>query len=483
MIFRDALMVSQMWSLVLGRNLMNTDQNAYNLVRPENITMIAARFERLPFTRYQLTLFLIIATAWFFDSIDLGALTFLLGSIKEEFQLNTAQAGLLSSMSFLGMFIGASLAGMAADRFGRKTVFQISMLFWGFGSLLCGISPNVTWLGFARVIVGFGMGMEFPVAQALASEIAPANNRGRYIAILEGFWPIGFIAAGLIAFAILPIGGWRAVFIIEGLPALFVFVVRRFVPESPRWLVAHGQIERAETVMTEIEQNVQKRFGSKPLPSPTPLTLENAAPQPFRLAFLDIWSGIYVRRTIMLWILWFFALLGYYGLTTWLSALLQQSGYPATKSVYYTVLISLAGIPGFLTAAWLIEVWGRKYIIATLLLGGAVASYFYGTASDQTYLIAFGLAMQFCLFGMWSVLYAYTPELYPTRARATGAGCASAVGRLGALLGPYVVGIILPIFGEPGVFALGAGAFVVAALTVLFLGEETKAKIVEHIAQ
>ena len=118
-----------------------------------------------------------------------------------------------------------------------------------------------------------------------------------------------------------------------------------------------------------------------------------------------------------------------------------------------------------------------------MLLGSAVAAYFYGHAATQTQLVIYGLAMQFFLFGMWSVLYAYTPEIYPTRARATGAGCASAIGRIGALIGPYAVGVILPSVGSDGVFALGAGSFALAAASVAFLGIETKGKSLEAISQ
>jgi putative MFS transporter len=195
-----------------------------------------------------------------------------------------------------------------------------------------------------------------------------------------------------------------------------------------------------------------------------------------------LFSGIYAKRTAMLWTLWFFALLGFYGLTTWLGALLQAKGFPVTKSVFYTILISLAGIPGFLFSAWLVEAWGRKGTLALNLIGGAVACYFYGGASDQAQLIIFGLCMQFFLFGMWSALYAYTPELYPTAVRATGTGFASAIGRIGSLIGPTVIGLILPTAGQGGVFALGAGAFVIAALAVLILGEETRGRMLEHIS-
>jgi putative MFS transporter len=184
----------------------------------------------------------------------------------------------------------------------------------------------------------------------------------------------------------------------------------------------------------------------------------------------------------MLWSLWFFALLGYYGLTTWLGALLQRNGFSMTQSIEYTLGISLAGIPGFVLVSVLIEKLGRKVLCIATLLGGAATAYLYGTASSFHQVIGFGLAMQFCLFAMWSVLYAYTAELYPTHARATGAGFASSVGRVGSLIGPILVGVLLPRIGQSGIFALGALSFVVAALVVGVLGREPKALWVEEVA-
>src|SRR5579864_278884 len=439
---------------------------------------IAARLERLPLTSYQRGLFAIIATAWFFDSMDLGALTFVLGPIKQTFGLSTSETGLLSSMSFLGMFVGAASAGLLADRFGRTRVFQVSMIFWGLGSILCGLAPTVQALGAARILLGFGMGMEFPVAQSMVSEIIPARQRGRYIALLEGFWPLGFIASGLLCFAVLSVADWHWVFILQGIPAIFVLIVRRYVPESPRWLASHGDAAGAERVMSEIESRVSQKLGGAALPAPAPEKVEMRTPQ----GLATLFSAGYGRRTVMLWCLWFFALLGFYGLTTWLGALLQAKGFPVTKSVYYTILISLAGIPGFLTAAWSIEALGRKLTLICALLGAAIACYFYGGAADQTTLIIAGLCMQFCAFGMWSALYAYTPELYPTPVRATGTGFASAIGRIGSLIGPSLIGFILPTAGQSGVFALGAGAFILAALVVLVLGEETRGRTLEAIS-
>src|SRR5580704_1177283 len=231
-----------MASLDVARGAAADGLLASGSARTAQAADIAARLERLPLTSYQRGIFGIIATAWFFDSMDLAALTFVLGSIRQTFQLSTAEAGLLSSMSFLGMFLGAASAGLLADRFGRTRVFQVSMIFWGLGSILCGLSPTVQTLAAARILLGFGMGMDFPVAQSMVSEMIPAGQRGRYIALLEGFWPLGFICSGLLSFAVLSFADWHWVFILQGIPAIFVLIVRRYVPESPRWLASRGDI-------------------------------------------------------------------------------------------------------------------------------------------------------------------------------------------------------------------------------------------------
>lgn len=443
--------------------------------------LIAARLERLPMTSFQRTIFIIIATAWLFDSIDLGSLTFVLGSIRKAFNLTAAETGYLSSMSFVGMLIGAALSGIAADRFGRKVVFQVSMIFWGLGSLWCAFAPDAIALGYARLLLGFGMGMEFPVALAIVSEFLPTRNRGRYLAILEGFWPFGFISAGVLSLVLLQYFDWRSVFLAQAIPALFLFVIRLLVPESPRWLMDHGHPSEADKVMRGIEAKVSARLGGRPLPAPQPQPASARKERGF--SFFEIWKPPYASRTVMIWLTWFFALLGFYGLTTWLGALLQDAGFSVSKSVGYTLLISLAGIPGFATAAVLVEYWGRKPTCVLMLLGSAAAAYLYGHSPSLMLLIIFGLMMQFFSFGMWSVLYAYTPELYPTRARATGAGCASAVGRVGSLIGPSLIGVILPSLGRGGVFALGAGSFAIAAVVVLLLGIETKGKSLEALSQ
>lgn len=441
---------------------------------------IVARIERLPLSSYQRGVFLIIATAFLFDTMDTAALAYMLGTIRGELALTATQTGLLASSSLLGMLFGAAIAGAASDRFGRKPVFQASMVVWGLGSLMCGLSSGYLGLLGWRVVLGVGMGMELPIALALVAEFMPTKSRGKYTAILEGFLPIGFVLVGLLVYFMMPVVGWRGIFIILAVPALFLLVIRRLVPESPRWLEATGQFTEANEVMATIESRVMRAMQRTVLP-PTPaasVLVRLHTGRTWHASFSDLWRPEYARRTAMLWMVWFLTLLGFYGLTSWIAALLQSSGYDVSRSILYTVYMSLAGIPGFLFAAWLLEAWGRKPACIGFLLGSAVSAFVYGQCASNRLpieqVIAAGVVMQFCLFGMWSVIYTYTPELYPTRSRATGSGMASSVGRIGSIFGPYGIGLLLPTTGQTGAFAIGACCFLLAAATIYALGSETK---------
>lgn len=448
---------------------------------------VAGRLERLPMSGHQRKIFAIIASAWLVDQIDVALLTFLLGALIKEFGLSPEQAGLLAAMTFLGQLVGNIVAGTTADLFGRKVVFQATMIVWGLASLCAAVSWNVTALMFFRFLIGTGVGGEAPVAQALVSEFVPANVRGRYIAIMEGFWAVGFVLSGTITYFLLPYLGWRWVFVAVGILAAVVLVVRRGIPESPRWLADKGRLDEADSVMSSLETEVRRRIGRE-LPEPPMLYSPPHQENPL----FTIVSPAYLGRTLMACGLWFFALLGFFGLNSWIAVLLGEHGYSIVKSVGFVTLITTGGIPGFALAAYGLESFGRKPTTVLFLVMCALTAYLYGTASDTqvfsvlgqsvTQLFIAGWVMQFFMFGMWSCLYAYTPELYPTRARSTGAGFASVAGRVGAIISPIVIGMIVKDIGTFGVFSLGAGSFVIAALLVALFGVETRGEVLEKVS-
>jgi MFS transporter, putative metabolite:H+ symporter len=441
---------------------------------------IPGRLERLPMTSYQKRVFTIIATAWLADQVDVALLTFLIGAITNYFHLTKIQIGYLASMTFLGQLVGNIIAGSASDLWGRKLTFQATMIVWGLASFAAAGAWGVGALMVFRFFIGVGVGGEAPVAQAMVSEIIPANERAKYIAFMEGFWAVGFVLSGLLSYALLPVLGWRWVFVVVGLLAVAVFWVRRSLLESPRWLMDHGRFEEADAVMAKIESEVERRHG-RPLPPPKPFMEEMTREVRNPLAIL--FQRDYIRRNTMLFGMWFFALLGFYGLNSWIAILLGAHGFSVIKSVGFVTLLATGGIPGFFVAALLLEKIGRKPTTAAFLVLSAVMAYIYGHAGSTASLFISGFIMQFFMFGMWSCLYAYTPELYPTRCRSTGAGVASAFGRVGAITGPIVVGYIIGAAGQSGVFTLGAVSFVLSALLVLILGIETRGKTLEEICQ
>lgn len=441
---------------------------------------VAARLERLPWTRYQRGLFLVIATAWLFDSIDLGALTFLLATISVEFGLTPLQAGLVGSATFAGMFIGAVGAGILADRFGRLAVFKYSIIVWGAASVLLAMSWDFASLASFRLLLGIGMGAEFPVAAALLSEFMPAAKRGRYVALMEGTWPIGFVLAGIGSLVLLSTTlGWRGFFLAQALLAVVALIVRRNLPESPRWQVSRGRHAEALATLEHVEGRTEAALGH-PLPAPGPI--DDRDPSGQQTGLRALFTGGYRTRTLATWTMWFCLLGGYYGLTTWIGKLLADAGHDVVRSVGYIVLMALWGIPGFLTAAWLIERIGRKFCLVGFSLSSAAAAYFYGNASGVTELIVSGSFLQFFFFGMFSSIFAYTPELFPTRARAVGMGSATAAGRLGAIAGPVVVPVVIAAQGPGLVFAVSAVLFVVGSVVAMLFLPETRQAVLEDIS-
>ncbi len=440
---------------------------------------IIGRLERLPITNYQKKIFAIIATAWLVDQIDVALLVFLLGSVAQYFNLTKVQSGLLAAMTFSGQLVGNILVGFFADKFGRRSMLQITMLLWGSATLLAALSWSITSLMVLRFLVGVGVGGEAPVAQAFLSEIIPAKQRGKYIAYMEGFWAVGYVLAGTFSYFLLPYVNWRGVFVVVGLLAVWVLWLRRLLPESPRWLLSKGRIIAAENTISKMEAETIKRT-QQALPE-AHMVEEPITKRAHPLELLI--SKEYLRRNLMLAGLWFFALLGYFGLSSWLALLLENNGFSVIQAVGFATLISVGGIPGFFSAGILLEKIGRKASVILFTTFSAVAAYFYGHSTLTYQLFITGFIMEFFMFGMWSCLYAYTPELYPTSCRSTGAGLASAYGRVGALLGPVLIGYTVSTFGSKNIFTLGAACLITAALFVLVFGIETKGKLLEDASK
>jgi putative MFS transporter len=425
------------------------------------------RLDRLPFTRQHGRLLGGSGIGWALDAMDVGLVSFILAALAGQWSLSPGQLSAIASVGFVGMAVGASLGGLLADRVGRRQVFALTLLVYG---LATGASALVTGVGMLLVLrfaVGLGLGAELPVASTLVSEYAPARIRGRVVVALEAFWALGWLLAAVIGYLVVPssAAGWRWAFALGMVPAAYAIVVRWGLPESVRFLERRGREAEAEAAVRKFETSA----GVEPPPerAEPPVATTEQLPRPW----IELWSPTNRRRTIALWLTWFGTNFAYYGAFIWLPTLLVASGFTLVKSFEYTLIITLAQLPGYAVSAFLIERWGRRPTLATFLAGSALSAVAFGLADTVPAVLATGMALSFFNLGAWGALYAVTPEVYPTDLRATGAGSAAAFGRIASIVAPLTVPLLRSSIGLTGLFVVFALAFAVAAAAALALPE------------
>ncbi|GAB3605641.1 MFS transporter [Conyzicola nivalis] len=422
------------------------------------------RLDKLPWTRKHSRVLGGSGIGWALDAMDVGLISFVIAQLAVVWKADAGQLGFVASAGFLGMAIGASLGGLLADKLGRRQVFALTLLVYGVFTGLSALSLSVGALIALRFLVGLGLGAELPVASTLVSEFAPARIRGRIIVILESFWAVGWTAAALIGYFVIPTSddGWRWALALGAVPAVWAIFVRLRLPESVRFLEAKGRHTEAETIVREFEDAAGATTPPEAAEAPEPVV---TAERPIATLF----GARLRRRTISLWIVWFCVNFAYYGAFIWLPTLLVAQGFSLVRSFEYTLIITLAQLPGYAVSAWLVEKWGRRVTLAVFLAGSAVSAGFFGTADSVPTILLFGALLSFFNLGAWGALYAVTPELYPTRVRGTGAGWAAGFGRLASIIAPLCVPVLLAAGGVALPFGVFAAVFAVAAIVALTL--------------
>ncbi|TFC24376.1 MFS transporter [Cryobacterium sp. TMT2-18-3] len=431
------------------------------------------RLDALPFTREHRRVLVGSGLGWALDAMDVGLISFVLAQLAVQWQVSDLELSWIASAGFVGMAIGAVLGGLLADRIGRRQVFALTLLVYGLATGASALSETVAVLIAWRFIVGLGLGGELPVASTLVSEFAPPRIRGRIIVILESFWAIGWTVSAVIGYLVVPSSadGWRWALAVGAVPAVYAVVVRLRLPESVRFLESRGRLSEAESTVRRFEKSAGITAG--PYDSACPAkTGEGTIKTGSRTRVTALWSRGLRRRTGALWLVWFCVNFSYYGAFIWLPTILVASGYSLVRSFAYTLIITVAQLPGYAASAYLIEHWGRRRTLAVFLAGSALAAALFAVAGDATQVIGAGMLLSFFNLGAWGALYAVTPELYPTRIRATGAGWAAGVGRIAAILAPLAVPMLREMGGTALLFTVFAMFFVVAALGALGLPEK-----------
>jgi len=447
------------------------------------------RLDELPFTREHGRLLVGSGVGWALDALDVGLVSFVIAQLAVVWSSDRGALAFVASAGFAGMAIGAALGGTLSDRLGRRTVFALTLLVYGLATGVSALSWSVGALLVLRFVVGLGLGSELPVASTLVSEFSPRRIRGRVVVLLEAFWAVGSIAAALVGYLVVPTSddGWRWALLIGALPAAYAVFVRLRMPESVRYLESRGRHDEAERTVRAFER-------AAGVPAPDPADVAAASARATALEEARVASGArrasvsallhdgLRRRTVALWLVWAATNFSYYGAFVWLPTLLVEAGFPLVKSFEYTLLITLAQLPGYAVSAWLIERWGRRATLAAFLLGSAVAAAAFGASvvsGSATQVVVSGAALSFANLGAWGALYAVTPELYPTRLRGTGSGWAAGVGRVASIVAPLSVPPLLVLGGAPLLFVVFGAVFLVAAAAALALPELRGTRLAE----
>ncbi|WP_050402803.1 MFS transporter [Bradyrhizobium embrapense] len=447
------------------------------------MSMISARIERLPFARFHVHLLLMGGLGYLFDAMDAAVLAFILPVLRTAWGLTNVETGVLGSSTFVGYLFGALLAGTLGDLIGRRAVMMSALALYSAASLVSAAVDS--WPAFfaARVVAGMGTGAESAIIAPYLAEFVARRHRGAFTGALAGFFSFGFVAAALLGYFIVPAyeNGWRIVLVITAIPVVMLLWWRRSLPESPRWLESRGRVKEAEAVLDKVEASFARegRVLSPPVQEPVVPAVSSGT---LLSNFAALLAGRQARITTMTWIMWLSITFSYYSFFVWIPGLLVQNGMSITKSFGYSLAMYCAQVPGYFTAAFFNERIGRQATIATYMLLGGVSALGLAFAASDGQILAAGLLLSFFMNGTYAGVYAYTAEVFPTSIRTTGAGLASAIGRIGAIAAPILVGYLYPNFGFAGVFGVTTTVLLIGALTVVLMGVPTRGRSLEDIA-
>jgi MFS transporter, putative metabolite:H+ symporter len=437
---------------------------------------IAARFERLPLSRFHMKLASVLALVTFFDGYDAMTIAYILPVLLREWSITPGIAAGAIAAGYLGQAVGATAFGFLAQSKGRRFALITATLILALGSGACALAPNIIVLGLARFIQGLGLGGELPVAATYVSEMAGSRNRPRLFFLYQASFGFGIAAAALAGTALIPVFGWRPLLWLGMVPILLIPLVRRYCPESPLWLASRQQHDLADRTMTWIEKETV-RYGHV-LEEPVPVA--SSVTPPGRERWTTLFASGARRLMIGACGMWMCAAAITYGIGVWLPTILT--------SIYHVELAQALRLSAMATSAVLVvplimvviaRRFGRRAILAAGFALGAASLMLLasGLLKSIASVMLVATITQMAVSAVAATLYLYTPELFAVPLRSMATGIASTCQRISLILTPLAIGRLLD--GNMGlaVFWSLAAMAAIGALLALVAGRETRAPL------
>ncbi len=436
-----------------------------------------ARLDRLPVSGFHWRILSLIGAGMFLDGFEIYLAGGVLGALVKSGWSDMAHNGQFISATFLGMMLGAWVAGVVGDHYGRRFSYQINLLIFGLASLAGALAPSIGWLIVARFFMGIGLGAEIVVGYATLSEFVPPVARGKWIAGLAVCTNSALLVSALTSYFIIPAFGWRWMFVITGVGGLIVWYLRKAMPESPRWLESKGRFAEAEQVMTAIEAEV-----SRTATLPAPLVSSESVAAPAMRPLVTIFSRQLLPRTIVASLIACGINAGVYGFIAWMPTFFVKQGLSIVTSLGYTTFMSFGGPIGALIALVAADRAGRKPVLIVASLVAIAIGLAYPHVRDTVPFIAMGFALVTAIYVLIGVGFAiYMPELFPTDLRMRGVGFCNTLGRGVAMLTPFAVVPMFAAQGVGGVAGLIAAVLAAMCLAIWTLGIETRRQSLEAL--
>lgn len=437
---------------------------------------VAARLDRLPVGRFHYRMVFLIGAGLFLDSFEIALAASVLGALLSEGFSTPSLNSLFISVTFAGFIVGAWCSGILGDRLGRRFCYQINLALFGFASLAAAFTPNVELLIALRFIMGIGMGGELVLGYATLSEFVPPQKRGRLVALLSFIAQSAVFVCALMAMWVIPHLGWRWMFGIVGVVAIAIWLARKNMPESPRWLASRGRHDEAHAVIDEIERQagVSGEIAEieDPAARPEPLARSSVTDllRPGRRRVLGVGIAIMVIIQICL-----------YGFVSWIPTLLVQQGMDIVQSLHWNMIMTLGGPAGGILALLLVDRVGRKGILVVAALAAAGLGMVYPLIGAEAGVMLTGFLLLTAIYVIVVVGQAiYLSELFPTRLRMRGTGVCNTLARVIATLIPFVVPALYASGGMQLVTGVLSGCLIAFALIVGFAGHETRKRSLEE---
>ncbi|MEU6283478.1 MFS transporter [Streptomyces sp. NPDC047028] len=431
---------------------------------------VGARLDRMPITPLHRRLTAVIGVGLFFDTFE-NNLSGTIGKVlQSDFAFGATSLKLVLASAFVGQFVGSLTLGRIADRFGRRRAFLINLGIYSVCSLLGAVSPNAAWLIVARFLAGVGIGAEQALSDCYLADVLPARKRGRFISwaytlAFCGVPAVGFAALWLVPLSPLGVAGWRWLFVLGALGSAVVWVLRRQLIESPRWLATAGRTAEAERLVERMEAEAAGR--GLPLERP-------AAEVPVPESRLrDVFGPGMLRRTLVLWLFCVLSVVGYYGFGALAPQIVAAKGYGIVAGLGFTALSFLGYPVGSALALPIVDRVERRTLVALSATAMLLAGLGFGYADSAALIVVCGFAYTLFSNVFSSVSHVYLSEQYPTAIRATASGAAYSLSKLSAAALPFALIPVLDAHGAGALLAVIAAAMGLLAVTVLTLGERT----------